>query len=120
MADYILNEGSTALIGLWFKDEKEKNVTPTQLIWRLDDVTLLTNNDATFGPYSAGEIVDDTMENPTSYKHTVSIPDTANIIINPNNGWEEKVMTVKFTYGNSSVGTEEFRYRVKKLSRVIV
>lgn len=120
MADNILNEASTAIIQLWFKDELEKNVTPSSVIWRLDDAILLANNDAQFGPYSAGEIVDDTTETPTSYKHTVYVPNTANIIINPDNIWEEKILTVKYTYGGSKIGTEEFRYRVKQLANAII
>lgn len=119
MSDYILNEGSTAIVGLWFKDENQKNVTPNQILWRLDDLILLTNNDAQYGQYSAGEIVDDTTEIPSSYKYSLYIPDTANIIINRDNNWEEKIVSIKYIYGTSKVGTEEFRYIVKKLSKPI-
>lgn len=112
MSDNILNEGSTALISLWFRDENDKNVTPTEIIWRLDDVTLMSVNAV------SGEIIDWTTEVPTTYKHTVSIPNTANMLINSSNNFEEKLMTVKYYYGSGNVGTEEFRYQVKNLAKI--
>ncbi len=82
MADYILNEGSTAIIQCWFKDENDKNVTPSSITWRLDDFTFINT--------VSGELVDDTIETPTNYKHTIYVPANANRILVSTNLWEKK------------------------------
>jgi hypothetical protein len=109
----IVNEGSSCAITLWFKDENEKNITPTSITWRLDDAIILSISGDDYA-----EIIGNTIEVPTTHKHNIMIPETGNIIINPENIWEEKIVTVKFQY-LSSVGTNEFRYLVKNLAKVI-
>lgn len=113
MTEYILNEGSTAVIGLWFKDENEKNVVPSEIIWRVDDVRSMEVSGA-----SGGELVPDTTEIPTTYKHNIYVPASANYIIDDTTIWEEKLVTIRWTYGESGVGTEEMRYKVKNLIRI--
>ena len=110
MAEYKLNENSTAVIGLWFKDENEKNVVPAEIVWRVDDAKLIGT--------SGGELVSDTTEVPSTFKHNLYIPASANLIINDENMWEEKIVTVRVTYGISGVVTEELRYSVKNLVRI--
>lgn len=113
MTEYIINENSTAVIGLWFKDENEKNVVPGEIIWRVDDANLMAVSGV-----SAGEIIGDTTETPSSYKHSIYIPGAANIILDDNNMWEERIVTIRYTYGDNGVGTEEMRYKVKNLVRI--
>jgi hypothetical protein len=103
LSDYSINEGSTALINLWFKDENEKNIIPTSLDWYLNDATYY---------YASGS------ETPTSYKHELVIPSSLNLLNDRTNLWEEKILTVLYRYGASFIGTDEFRYQVKRLDKI--
>jgi hypothetical protein len=105
--DNIVNEGSTAAITLRFKDENNRNVTPNSVTWSVYDVT------------NGVEVVADTVEIPTSFKHVIYIPPTANEIdANSTNIWEERLVTVTFVYATTNQGTEEFKYYVKNLNKI--
>jgi hypothetical protein len=139
MADNIVNEGSSCVIVLWFKDENERNVTPDQLAWRVDDALLLSISGdsydatmiATSGYTGYVPLVDPIIGNPpldipstivvpTTYKYNVLIPSTINVIIDETKLWEEKILSVQYSYnGGANVGTDVFRYRVNNLPVVI-
>lgn len=98
-----VNEKSTYVVTLSFKDEDGVAVTPEALAYRLDDES------------SGEEVIEDTVVVPTSTTYSLTIASTLNIILNDDKKFEIKVLTASFIYATSKVGTAEYKYKVLNL-----
>lgn len=116
MAEYEINEDTTAFLELRFKNERGQDVVPISGIYRIDDLTSLSQT------ITGTEILGDTVFVPTINKFIIVIDSALNQILCADNVWEDRQVTVEWTYfsGTSglSVGTDVFLYQVKNLNRI--
>jgi len=98
-----VNEKSTYVVKLSFKDEDGVAVIPESLTYRLDDES------------SGEEVVENTVVVPTDTSYNVTISSTSNIVLNDDKKFEVKVLTASFTFDTSKVGTAEYKYKVLNL-----
>ena len=98
-----VNERSTYVVVLSFKDENEVAVIPDSLTYRLDDEA------------TGEELIEDTVVIPTSSTYSVVIASTVNAILNDDRKFEIKVLTASFTYATTKVGTADHRYKLLNL-----
>lgn len=103
----MVNEQSTAVIGLSFTDETGQPVTPASARYRLDDVA------------SDDEIVGWTDIAPTDASVDLIITGAQNVILDATSDYEKKRLTVIFTYGlDSKQSTAEYVYAVRNLKNL--
>lgn len=98
-----VNEHSTYVVTLSFKDENGVAVVAESLTYRLDDES------------SGEELIEDTVVAPTATTYNVTISSTVNSILNDDKKGEVKVLTASFTFQTTKVGTAEHRYRLMNL-----
>ena len=98
-----VNEKSTYVVTLSFKDENGVAVTPDSSTYRLDDEA------------SGEEIIEDTVVIPTGTTYNAVISSTSNTILNDDKKYEVKVLSASFTYQTTKVGTAEHRYKLLNL-----
>ena len=98
------NEGATVLVALTFADENGGAVIPSAAGYRVTDVV------------SGAELVAEAAFTPAAATHTLTIPATAQRVIDPAAAYELRAVAVEFTYGNpAKIGTGEVVYRVRNL-----
>jgi hypothetical protein len=102
-----VNEKSTYVVKCSFKDENGLEVIPDSLVYRLDDEA------------TGEELVEDTTAVPTDVFYNVTIPSSANAILNDDRKFEIKVLTAQFTFQTTKVGTAEYRYKLLNLKYLI-
>jgi len=112
MADFQVNESTSAFLEMKFKNERGVTVTPDMCTYRIDDMTGLSET------VTGTEIVGDTSFFPTTPKYILEITSDQNRILDDKNIWEDRQVTVSFFYNAISVGTNTFLYRVINLSRI--
>lgn len=98
-----VNEKSTYVVKLSFKDENGVAVTPDSLTYRLDDES------------SGEEIIEDTVVVPGTTYYNLTISSDSNSILNDDKKFEIKVLSASFTYSTTKVGTAEHKYKVLNL-----
>lgn len=101
-----VNERSTSIVTLTFRDENGAAVTPGAASYRIDDVA------------SGTEILDDTAFTPSSDIHQLTISDTQNRILTAANVREERLVTISITYGTGRKLNQEYRYYVMNLTKI--
>ncbi len=101
-----VNEKTTSLITVAFRDENGGAVTPSAASYRIDDAL------------SGAAIRPLTDLGPGGPSVEITITDAENRILVPENSTEERLLTVFFTYGAGKKGNAEYRYIVKNLSMV--
>jgi len=101
-----VNEKTTCKIRATFKDEDKVAVTPSSGTYSLYDEE------------SETEILAPTAFTPTSNVHDFTITATQNQIIDSSNPFEVRLLTLTYNYGAGKSGTEDYRYKVKNLSRI--
>lgn len=103
----IINEKSTLVIRLGFKDGSALEVVPTTGRYRIDDVT------------SDAQILDWTDFTPAAATHDLTITSAQNAIVNSALESEKKLVTVDVTYGTDSKRiTGDYTYGVKNLAKI--
>jgi hypothetical protein len=103
----IINEKTTLILRLSFKDESSIGVIPTAAQYRIDDVE------------SGTQILDWTSFAPSAATHDLTITDVQNAIIDTAVERERKRVTVQITYGATSKKvTDEYIYAVKNLTKI--
>jgi hypothetical protein len=98
-----LNEGTTCVVSIDFKDENGVDVVPTSGRYRVDDAE------------SGTVVLHWTAFTPTSANQLLYIQSNSNRLIAQEHDRETRVVTVEFTYGATIMGTEETRYTIKGL-----
>ena len=98
----IVNENSTAYLTLTFKDKNGNLATPQTIIY---NIHCLTNGQ---------EIKGDTNVTPASSVE-ITITPNENRIIDPNNKYERRLVTVTATYNANDEVTAEYEYKVLNL-----
>jgi hypothetical protein len=98
-----VNEKSTYVVKLTFKDENGVLVTPDSCTYRLDDEA------------SGEELVEDTVVVPGATYYNLTISSDSNSILNDDRKFEIKVLSVSFTFSTTKVGTAEYKYKVLNL-----
>lgn len=98
-----VNEKTTYVVTLSFKDESGVSVIPDSLTYRLDDEA------------SGEEVIEDTVVVPTGATYNVVISSTSNIILNDDKRNEVRVLTASFVYQTTKIGTAEFKYKLLNL-----
>lgn len=102
-----VNENSTAIVTVSFKDEDNVAVTPTKAYYSLYCET------------TSIEIKAETELTGLGTTKDIEITSTENKIQTAANSKEIKLLTVRFTYNaGAKQGTGEYRYSVKNLSRI--
>jgi len=102
-----INELSSCSITVSFKNEKDQPVAPLSFTYRIDDLQ------------SSTQLLGDALVLNPGVSYEIKIPSTTNNILIPENIYESKKLTVKWTYtldGISKQGTDEFIYQVKNLT----
>ena len=102
----IVNERSTSIVSLTFRDENGSLVTPSGGSCQIHDAA------------SGTEIRAETPFTPVGSTHDITITDTENRILDATRNVEERIVTVSFTYGTSKKGSGEYRYCVKNLAKI--
>lgn len=97
-----INENTTAILSLNFKDAKKKAIVPTTCRYRLDDVL-------------SGEVTGWTPLTVSTPEYDIGITANENRIINDANAQEVRVLTVEATYPGGAEATTEYRYAVVNL-----
>jgi hypothetical protein len=99
-----VNENSTRDIKISFTNHLGNPVTPDRCLYKLTDLESLT------------EIVEETEFIPENPDYTITIEADENIILNADNEYEERVLTIKWFYNNGNrEENEEYHFRVKNL-----
>ena len=96
-----INEGSSAFLTVTFKDQTGAGVTPTSAAYRLDNSGVQVRAWEAFTPASSS--------------HIIEITGAENAILNPELATETMAVTVRWTYGTGSTGSEAFEYVIKNL-----
>lgn len=109
--EYQVNELSTSFLEMRFKDERGAACVPTSGMYRIDDMTGLSDT------VTGTEILGDTPFIPTESKEILEITSDENRILNEQNVWEDRQITVTFVYNTDKIGTDVFKYKVINLSR---
>lgn len=102
----IVNERSTSIVAMTFRDETGALVTPSAGTYQIHDAA------------SGTEIRAETPFTPAGSTHDITITDTENRILDASRNVEERIVTIKFTYGAGKPGTGEYRYIVKNLTKI--
>lgn len=101
-----VNENTTLVIELAFRDENNVPSTPTVLSYSLYN-------------YTASTIVKDASTiTVTGSTQDLEISHSYNSILNPDNLQEMMLLTVDFTYDTTKHGTSEYRYLVRNLKKI--
>ena len=95
-----INEGSTCLVTLDFKDENGVAVTPASGRYRIDDAE------------SGTTVLHWTAFTPASSQQKIYVAANDNRLISQEHIRETRIVTVEFTYGGGYIGTGETRYTV--------
>jgi hypothetical protein len=101
-----VNEDSTAVLTLTFKDETDTLVVPGSIYYRIDDVPTKT------------QIRDWTAISPPSSSVDVTITDIENAILKQTHQYEIRLVSVYFTYATGKKGTADFIYNLVNLDRI--
>lgn len=88
----------SAFLTITFKDQTGTGVTPTTAAYRLDN---------------AGAGKDWESFTPSSSSYIIEITGAENAILNPRLATETMTVTVRWTYGTRSTGSEAFEYVIK-------
>jgi hypothetical protein len=102
-----VNEGTTSILILTFKDENGDPVIPLSGTYRIDDLD------------SGTGITGDTGFTPSLSTYNLVIGATANRILSGAAEKELRRVTVTFQYGASGQGTGEYFYEVKNLGGLV-
>lgn len=101
-----VNEDSTAILTLTFKDETGALIAPTTASYRIDDVPTKT------------EIRDWTSITPLASSVDITISQIENAILKQTHQYEIRLVSVIFTYATGKQGTGDFVYNVVNLDRI--
>lgn len=101
-----VNEKTTSVVTLSFKDEAGNPVQPTSGSYRIDDTA------------SGIEIKEDTAFTPAGTTHDLVISDSENALLGQDNSRELRCVTVSVTYGAGKKINAEYRYYVVNLLKI--
>ena len=101
-----VNEDSTAILTLTFKNELGAEVTPSTAYIRIDDVPSRT------------QIRDWTAISPLASTVDVTISNSENAILKQTHQYEIRRVSVYFTYATSKKGTADFLYNLVNLDKI--
>jgi hypothetical protein len=101
-----VNEDSTAVLTITFKDEMGVLATPSHAYYRIDDVPTKT------------QIRDWTDITPIASSVDVEITALENAILKQTHQYEIRLVSVKFTYAVDKQGTGDFIYNLVNLDRI--
>lgn len=101
-----VNEKTDSILNIGFKDENGNLVVPAAASYRIDDVA------------SGEEIKGATNITPLSSSVDVAITANENRILDEALSYEERVVTLSYSYGDGKEANEEYLYRVKNLRKI--
>lgn len=99
-----ISEGSRQKFSIAFKDEDYQPFLPSTVRYRLDDKT----DDIT-------TVILDWQTVTPDYRIEITIPSSANAILNDLNIYETRVLTIQSDYGTDNQLSEDETYRVRNL-----
>ena len=108
----VINQGSSYVLGLSFKDEDGNGVTPSAAKYRIDNEggNAITGNNANAWVAFT----------PSANTHDLTISANENAFANNTSDREERVVTVEFIYSaDSKKQTDEYRYMIRKLENLL-
>ena len=111
MENYV-NEKTTAYLEIRFKNELGLSVIPVSGVYQVDDMTGLTEQ------ITGSNVIPLTVFFPSESKYIINIPASSNQIINTENVWEDRQVTVTFVSSGGSQGTDIFNYRLRNLAKI--
>lgn len=98
-----VNERSTSVVTVTFRDEDDALVTPSAATYRLDDKQRRT------------VILDDTNIGSLSTSVDIEITPEQNRILRPRAAFEIRTLTVHYEWGSGREANSEYRYKVINL-----
>lgn len=109
----IINQGSTYVLGLDFKDANGNAITPAAAFYRIDDVEsgngITGNNANRWVAFS-----------PSSNQYDLTITANENAMIGNSTDREERKVTVKFNFSaDNKTQTDEYRYMIFRLENLL-
>lgn len=103
MSEDVVNEKTTSILTITFKDETGANVTPSSATYRIDDDASKTAIKAT------------TSFSPSGPTHDLTITSNENRIVGTE-PYEHRTVTIEFDYGTGPKhGTADYHYVVANL-----
>jgi hypothetical protein len=102
-----VNEKSTYIVTVSFFDENNAPVTPTAAWYSLYCET------------TGKDILTETALTGLGTTKDIEITPTQNTMSNPSNLMEQKLLTLRYTYGTGKQGTAEYRYQLLNLVKII-
>jgi hypothetical protein len=105
----IVNEKSTCILTVSFKDEDGAAVVPSSGNYRID----VLNADGTYS-----QVKGDAALPSLAAEVDIEITDEENAMLDPAVNSEQRVVTVTFSYGTGKAGSAEYFYRLKNLGKV--
>lgn len=102
-----INEESSCLLTVNFKDENGAAIIPTTAYYSI------------YCESNSSEILAESEIPDPQSEQIIVITQAQNAIILGANNLEMKLVTLRWTYGTGKQGTKEFRYRVRNLKRII-
>lgn len=104
-----INELQTYTCQMNWTDETGAPLTPSAGTFRVDDIT---------DPGNPVQVIDTTELNPTGPSHEIVVPHANNNILNQENKYEIRLITVTWTYSGSKQGTGYHKYRIENLIKL--
>jgi len=109
----IINQGSTYILGLEFRDDAGNAVTPSSALYRIDDEdsgnAITGNNANAWVAFS-----------PSSNQYDLAISANENALIGNTTDREERKVTVKFNFSaDNKTQTDEYRYMIQRLENLL-
>ena len=107
MAD-IVNEQNTYVVKASFEDDDHNPVVPDSGSYRVDDIT----------GGIATSVIANTNFVPVLTYYNIVIPSSSNVILDQSRDFEDRVLTVKFSYSGGRQGAGEYFYTLKNMRRI--
>jgi hypothetical protein len=108
----IINQGSTYVLGLTFRDENGNAVTPSAGRYRIDNEggnAISGNNTTAWVAFT-----------PSGNTHDITISSNQNAFVSNSSDREERIVTAEFTYGaGNNKQTDEYRYMIKRIDNFL-
>lgn len=104
-------EGSSYDLELSFTDQDDDPVTPATIKYTVYD----RDSETELKVWTTVDVTSYEEDDDGNYVYTITIPDTVNEMTDSSNTKETRIVTIKSTYSDSKVLTDEYLYKIVNL-----